>query len=394
MARPSRGRGPGALVLGGSYRALAIVRSLGRHGVPVTVAATDRHGIAVRSRYVDAVLPWQGLGGEALVSALLAHDGERGQVLVPTDDDDAEALGRAHARLSGRFAVTVSPWERLEAAADKRSTYALAAEAGIPYPRSWPTGDAPPALPADAFPVIIKPAYRPRATATTTPKAWPAADAGALIRGWERATAVADARTLIVQEAIPGGGDAQLAYGALCRDGEVLASIVARRTRQRPMDFGLSSTFVESIADPEVEALAERWIATAGISGLVEVEFKRAPGGPPKLLDVNARAWGWISLGAHAGVDFPWLLWRMMRGEDFPRARARTGRRWMRTLVDAPTAAAELLAGRLAPRAYVASWRPPLDLATFARDDPAPALYEPIALARLKAGRSRRRARV
>jgi predicted ATP-grasp superfamily ATP-dependent carboligase len=393
MTRRSLGRRPAALVLGGSYRALAVVRSLGRHGVPVTLAATDGHSLATRSRYVEEVLPWQGLGGEALVSALLADDGERGRILVPTDDDDAEALGRAHARLSDHFAVTVSPWERLEAAADKRRTYALAGELGIPFPRGWPTGDDPPALPTEAFPVIVKPAYRPRPIATTTPKAWPAADAGALLRGWAKATAVADARTLIVQEAIPGGGETQLAYGALCRDGDVLASIVARRTRQRPMDFGLSSTFVESVADPEVEALAERWIAAAGLSGLVEVEFKRPPGGAPRLLDVNARAWGWISLGAHAGVDFPWLLWRMARGEDFPRARARTGARWMRTLLDAPTAAAELLAGRLAPRAYLASWRPPLDLATFARDDPAPALHEPIALARLKAARARNRAR-
>jgi D-aspartate ligase len=380
-------------VLGGSYRALAVVRSLGRHGVPVTVAATDGHRIATRSRYVRDLLPWQGLGGDALVSALLAQDGERGRLLVPTDDDDAEALGRAHAPLSERFAVTVSPWERLEAAADKRSTYALAGQQGIPYPRSWPADDGPPALPEGAFPVIVKPAYRPRAIATITPKAWPAADAGALQQRWAQAVAVTDAHTLIVQEAVPGGGEAQLAYGALCRDGEVLASIVARRTRQRPMDFGLSSTFVESIADPEVEALAERWIAAAGISGLVEVEFKRPPGGPPMLLDVNARAWGWISLGAHAGVDFPWLLWRMAHGEAFPRAHARTGTRWMRPIVDAPTAAAELLAGRLAPRAYVASWRPPIDLATFARDDPAPALHEPIALMRMKAARAGRAAR-
>ena len=109
---------------------------------------------------------------------------------------------------------------------------------------------------------------------------------------------------------------------------------------------------------------------------------------------MNARTWGWISLGAHAGVDFPWLLWRMTRGERFPRAHARTGVRWMRPLVDAPTAAAELLAGRLGPRAYVASWRPPLDLATFARDDPAPALHEPIALARIKAARVRAGRRV
>ena len=379
-----------ALVLGGSYRALAVVRSLGRRGVAVSVAPTDGHVLAPRSRYACGVLAWHGLEGEALLSALLTlGDAAARPLLLPTDDDDAELVGGAYTRLSECFRVTVSPTERLQMATDKRRTSELAATLGIPQPRTWAAGTGPPELPPSAFPVIVKPAYRPRAMAVRTPKAWPAASAAELALCWDQAAAVAGPGALMVQERIAGGGDAQLAYGALCRDGDVLASIVARRTRQRPMDFGLSSTFVESISDPEIEALAERWLAASGLTGLVEVEFKRPPGGPPMLLDVNPRAWGWISLGARAGVDFPWLLWRMAHGEAFARTRARTGVRWMRPIVDAPTSAGELLAGRLGPRAYLAGWRPPLDLATMAADDLAPALREPFALAQIKVARAR-----
>ncbi len=40
----------GALVIGGDYRGLGVVRSLGRHGIPVWVLK-DEHGLAASSRY-------------------------------------------------------------------------------------------------------------------------------------------------------------------------------------------------------------------------------------------------------------------------------------------------------------------------------------------------------
>ena len=41
----------GAVVTGASYRALAVVRSLGRRGVPVRVVRSDEHALATASRY-------------------------------------------------------------------------------------------------------------------------------------------------------------------------------------------------------------------------------------------------------------------------------------------------------------------------------------------------------
>ena len=56
----------------------------------------------------------------------------------------------------------------------------------------------------------------------------------------------------MVQELVPGGGEAQFSYAALCRDGEPLAALTARRTRQYPADFGRASTYVETVEVPEV----------------------------------------------------------------------------------------------------------------------------------------------
>ena len=54
------------------------------------------------------------------------------------------------------------------------------------------------------------------------------------------------------------------------------------------------------------------------------MEFKLDPrDGRYKLLDVNARTWGYHTLGAHAGVDFPYLLYRSATGHPVPSVRAR-----------------------------------------------------------------------
>lgn len=48
---------PGAVVIGGDYRGLSIVRSLGRRGLKVWVLASDQW-IAGTSRYARRRLPW------------------------------------------------------------------------------------------------------------------------------------------------------------------------------------------------------------------------------------------------------------------------------------------------------------------------------------------------
>ena len=112
-------------------------------------------------------------------------------------------------------------------------------------------------------------------------------------------------------------------------------------------------------------------------TGLIEVEFKRDPrDGVLKLLDMNPRVWGWHTLCARAGVDFPWLLWLSLRGERVPPAEARAGVGWLRFTTDTPTAIKELLGRRLGVREYARSLRRPRESAIFAWDDPLPGLAE------------------
>jgi len=176
---------------------------------------------------------------------------------------------------------------------------------------------------------------------------------------------------------VPGGGEGQFSYAALCQDGHPLASVVARRTRQYPMDFGRASTFVETVDEPGVVEPAVRLLAALRFTGLVEVEFKQDPrDGRYKLLDVNPRIWGWISLCGRAGVDFPYLLWLLICRDAVPGMRGAIGVKWMRMSTDLPIAVQEMMRGRLSLLTYARSFRGPHESTIFAPDDPLPGLLE------------------
>ena len=154
--------------------------------------------------------------------------------------------------------------------------------------------------------------------------------------------------------------------------------MTARRRRQHPHEFGRASTFVETVDMPELEEYSERLLAALDFYGLAELEYKLDPrDGEFRLLDFNARAWGYHSLGPSAGVDFPYLLFADQMGLEVEPCRARPGVRWIRLMTDVPTAIVEMRAGRLDLRSYARTVLGGFDVeAVFSREDPRPGLAE------------------
>jgi predicted ATP-grasp superfamily ATP-dependent carboligase len=85
----------------------------------------------------------------------------------------------------------------------------------------------------------------------------------------------------------------------------------------------------ESIpVDPRAEAYARTLLDSVAWHGVAMVEFRVADDGTPYLMEINTRFWGSLQLAIDAGVDFPWLLYRLACDEH-PSAPAayRTGQR-------------------------------------------------------------------
>jgi predicted ATP-grasp superfamily ATP-dependent carboligase len=224
---------------------------------------------------------------------------------------------------------------------------------------------------------VVKPAIKERFVYATKAKAWRADSREQLVELFTRASGLVDDGEVMIQELIPGDGRHQFAYCAFFKDGQAVGKMVARRSRQHPPEFGKASTFVETVDLPELEALSERFLRAIDYYGLVELEYKRDPrDGRFRLLDVNARTWGYHSLGPRAGVDFPSLLFDDQLDAPAAPCRTQAGVGWIRLATDLPTAAVEILGGRSALRDYVRSLRRIDTEAVFTRDDPLPGLVE------------------
>jgi D-aspartate ligase len=371
----------GALVVGGNLNGLSIARSLGRHSVPVWVVSPPNIRLASFSRYTRRTLPWPSGDDETQVEYLLevaARNNLDQWVLFPTSDETAALLSRFHSRLSRRFRVSTPTWNVLRWAYDKRLTYLLAAEQHVDYPATfYPLTDAELEGVNCEFPAILKPATHASINRLTEDKAWRVANHKELLAKYREARELMPPELILVQEMIPGSGGSQFSFAALCCEGKTIASLTARRTRQYPIDFGYSSSFVETMDVPEIVAPSQRLLAVMEYTGIVEVEYKfDFRDGRFKLLDINPRLWTWSPLGGRAGMDFPYLLWKMLQGKRVREQTAPAGVRWVRMSTDVPAAFQEILRGRLNLREYVRSLRGPLQFALVTADDPLPGLMD------------------
>jgi predicted ATP-grasp superfamily ATP-dependent carboligase len=229
--------------------------------------------------------------------------------------------------------------------------------------------------------LAIKPAVKENFFYATGAKAWRAETPDQLNDLYRKAIRQVRAEEILIQEIIPGDGQQQYSYCAFFRDGKAHSTLVARRMRQHPREFGRAATYVETIDLPEIEELSERFLRDIDYYGLVEVEFKQDPrDGQYKLLDVNARTWGFHSIGGPAGVDFPYLLYADQVGKTVEHARGRAGVGWLRLVTDLPTAASYLWDGELDLRSY---WRSLVRTRTesvFCLRDPMPSVAEVLML--------------
>ena len=371
----------GAVVVGGEHPGLGIARSLGRRGIPVCIV-DDQYSVSQFSRYAKHVVRVKDLRDEQKTVENVLEVGRRlnlkDWVLYPTRDETVAAFSRYRDQLTPFYRVSTANWDSVKWAWDKKNTYDLAAQLGIPVPGTWnPRSMNDLKELYGRLPLAMKPAVKENFFYATGHKAWRAETPEQLDEIFKKASAQIRPEEILIQEIIPGDGRQQYSYCAFFRDGKAHSTLVARRMRQHPREFGRAATYVETLDFPEIEELSERFLKAIDYYGLVEVEFKQDPrDGKFKLLDVNARTWGFHSIGEPAGVDFPYLLFADQVGQKVAPSRARAEVGWLRLVTDVPTALSDMLHGHLKLRDYFQSLRRTRVESVFSAKDPMPSLAE------------------
>jgi D-aspartate ligase len=349
--------------------------------VPVCVI-DDEYSISRFSHYATHAVRVPDLRDETRAVDAVLDVGHRlgleGWVLFPTRDEIVAGLSRHRPALTEFFRVPTPGWHSIQWAWDKRNTYRLAAELGIPTPRTWYPQDLRGLEDIECEPPLaIKPAIKEHFIYATKAKAWRVNNRAELEKRFLDALALVAPGEVMVQELIPGDGRQQYAYCAFFKNGSAIGSMVVRRRRQHPPEFGRASTFVETVEVPLLEELSLRFLQAIDYYGLVELEYKLDPRDRQyKLLDVNARTWGYHTLGMQAGVDFPYLLFLDQLGGPAATCRTQPGVRWIRLVTDVPTSALELLSGRLPWRDFFRSLMTFEIESVFCREDPLPGVVE------------------
>jgi predicted ATP-grasp superfamily ATP-dependent carboligase len=297
-------------------KSLAAVRALGSAGLSVTVGESTRIAAAAFSRYCSRALvyPSPFFCPSDFMGFLLKELSERPyRMLLPMEDETLEHLSLHREAFSRLTYLPIVSHEKLTQVRRKDHVLEVAEHLGIPVPRTWVIQDLSELdrikdqIP---YPAVIKPTVGSGAVGVRYPE-----DAHALVREYR---AVHRAFPFpMIQERIPRNGTGFGASFLMDEKGRVKASFVHKRLREYPVSGG-ASTLRESVRRDDIRDMGRALLEALGWFGVAMVEFKLDPrDNKPKLMEVNPRFWGSLALAVVSGVNFPYLLYRLARGEDF-----------------------------------------------------------------------------
>lgn len=317
---------PAVLVTDAKQRkSVPIIRSLGRRGIPVVAGDDHRLSMGFFSRYCQQYFtyPSPDKDPERFIEWLI-YQARQGvfQVLFAIDERTLDVVTKYRQELSPFMVLTMVDHKTYSLARDKANTMALAESLGIPCPRTALISDdqaLEEIIDHWDFPVIIKPRTSSGSRGlmrVDSPEDFKA--------GYHKINAEYPAP--MVQEFIPPGGETYGVEVLLNGESQPRATFVHHRLREYPISGG-PSTLRESVAAPELKELGVRLLQAMGWQGVAMVEFKTDPrDGRAKLMEVNPKFWGSIALPIAAGVDFPFLLYRIaLEGDIAPSNSYRIG---------------------------------------------------------------------
>ncbi len=245
-------------------------------------------------------------------------------MLLPMEDQTISLLSQYLDTFSSQTYIPIVSFEKWKFAHRKDNVLRLAEKLGIPIPKTWFIKDLSvlrtikEELP---YPVVIKPTISSGAVGVSYPK-----NSRELIKNY-----LSTHKRFpfpLIQERIPPEGAGYGASFLFNEEGQVKASFVHKRLREYPLTGG-ASTLRESVKRDDILGMGRSLLEALDWFGVAMVEFKLDPrDGIPKLMEINPRFWGSLSLAIAAGVNFPYLLYRMSLGEDIdPVERYHVGKR-------------------------------------------------------------------
>jgi predicted ATP-grasp superfamily ATP-dependent carboligase len=312
--------GYGVLVAEGENPvAIPILRSLARREINVAAMVSINRPFSRFSKYCSRLIlvPSTAREKEYAVAVEKIVKKMKFDVLFPIFEWSLMPISKNRDRISPYVHLPIASHESILVCYDKLSTLKLAISEGVPVPQTYfvqNSVELKEVAHKIGYPAVVKPRW---SVVWCCDRAFNMR--GAVVNSADELMVTYNSMHRyfpfpLIQEYVPG-----INYSVAClyNQGRPRAFCCIKVYRAWPPTGG-NSCFRESVKlDYRMRKYAERLLEALDWHGIAEVEFRLdSRDDVPKLMEINPRFWGSLSVAVKAGVDFPHLLYRITMDGD------------------------------------------------------------------------------
>ncbi len=312
------------LILGGFENSLSIARSLGKKGIPVSVATTADSPV-YSSRYCTKgyPIPENKPAYDHFKELLLGDNNEeiKGSVVFLCSDDGIAFVIKHREELDALYLLDIHQTEQQEAMLDKEAALKLAKKAAVAIPEFWHVenmDDVRAIANEVEYPATIRPHYSHLFQKRFNyQRFFMVENEQELLE--KAALAYDNGFEFMVSEYIPGPDSLLSSYYAhYDKDGNTLFEFTKSIIRRTP-NFG-SASFHKAHWIPDTAAEGDKYFRSFNFTGLAMIEFKKDPrNGKLKVIEINARYSAAQPLLTGCGMDSSYLIYCFLTGKETPK---------------------------------------------------------------------------
>jgi predicted ATP-grasp superfamily ATP-dependent carboligase len=288
-----------------------ILRSLAERGIKVYVGDNSRIAMSKYSRYCRGrfTYPSYYLDPEGFVKRIVdIINRQKADVFFPVYEE-VFATAKYRDIFSPWVQIPITTYENLVSVHDKGCLAKIARDCDIPVPMTFEVKDIrelPELAKGINYPAVVK--LKKSSGAKGVFYATTEEELESTFRNivWKLELPPQDYP--VIQEFVKGAG-----YGVsmLFNKGKLRAKFTHKRLREKLVTGGTSTVRI-STKNSVLENYAEKILTHINWHGVAMVEFKyNEETDEAWLLEINPRFWGSLSLAVCAGVDFPYLTYRL-----------------------------------------------------------------------------------
>lgn len=305
----------GAIVIGGHFQGLGLIRSLGERKID-TYLIDEKRCLAKYSKYCKKHFIAKNTYDEKelielLISISVKYPYTHGWLLLPTDDFHVSLLSRNKEILNKIFTIIVIDPRSLKYCENKKKTHDLCKTLGIDTPRTIvldKKGDINDIANIIDYPVIIKPSIKHNFYPKTKTQFIISNNKNELIDNFNYALNYIPIDQIMIQEYITCTPGDNVEIG-IYYDSYIKHSISIKKIRQIPMMGGTGTSYYTIHPESKLIESCEKILASINYFGICDIEFiKDNNSNSYKLIDINPRSFKWLYLSTLLGTNYPHIM--------------------------------------------------------------------------------------